>query len=71
MIDECIAFMGGIDACFGRWDTSQHILVDDPELNGGEKIWLGEISGRTRQESVTENLQGRTIVIPEYWTSIR
>jgi phospholipase D1/2 len=33
--------MGGIDLCFGRWDTPQHILVDDPQLNGGDKIWPG------------------------------
>jgi phospholipase D1/2 len=33
--------MGGIDPCFGRWDTPQHILVDIPELNEGEKIWPG------------------------------
>ena len=23
-IDQHIAFMGGIDLCFGRWDTKQH-----------------------------------------------
>jgi phospholipase D1/2 len=43
IIDDSIAFMGGIDACFGRWDTPQHILVDDPELNGGDKIWEGKL----------------------------
>ena len=31
VIDETIAFMGGFDLCFGRWDTPQHSLVDDPE----------------------------------------
>lgn len=24
-----VAFLGGIDLCFGRWDTPQHSLVDD------------------------------------------
>lgn len=35
--------MGGIDLCFGRWDTPQHILVDDPEPSGDElsQIWPG------------------------------
>ena len=29
VIDETIAFMGGFDLCFGRWDTPDHSLVDD------------------------------------------
>ncbi|TDL17878.1 phospholipase D, partial [Rickenella mellea] len=42
VIDEAIAFMGGIDLCFGRWDTPQHVLVDIPEGEGAEKIWPGK-----------------------------
>lgn len=29
IIDNTIAFCGGIDLCFGRWDTPQHSVVDD------------------------------------------
>ena len=29
LIDHTLAFVGGIDLCFGRWDTPQHTLVDD------------------------------------------
>ncbi|GAA5892364.1 hypothetical protein JCM5296_003579 [Sporobolomyces johnsonii] len=29
VIDETIGFMGGIDLCFGRWDTPGHVLIDD------------------------------------------
>ncbi|KAJ5152874.1 Phospholipase D1 [Penicillium canariense] len=29
LIDHTIAFVGGIDLCFGRWDTPQHALTDD------------------------------------------
>ncbi|RWR11041.1 phospholipase D-like domain-containing protein [Paenirhodobacter populi] len=29
MIDDCLAFCGGIDITLGRWDTSEH-LDDDP-----------------------------------------
>ncbi|KAN0063012.1 Phospholipase D1 [Thecaphora frezii] len=29
VIDETIAFMGGLDLCFGRWDTPAHTLIDD------------------------------------------
>ncbi|PLB39369.1 phospholipase D [Aspergillus candidus] len=29
IIDHTLAFVGGIDLCFGRWDTPQHPLTDD------------------------------------------
>ncbi|KAH0831900.1 phospholipase D [Lanmaoa asiatica] len=43
VIDQTIAFAGGIDLCFGRWDTPQHVLVDDPELSLDKtEIWPGK-----------------------------
>ena len=45
VIDETIAFMGGLDLCYGRWDTSQHVLIDedhtDPDGPNGP-IWRGK-----------------------------
>lgn len=29
IVDHTLAFVGGIDLCFGRWDTPQHVLTDD------------------------------------------
>ncbi|KAF8456421.1 hypothetical protein BDZ91DRAFT_686048 [Kalaharituber pfeilii] len=29
VVDHVVAFVGGIDLCFGRWDTPQHSLRDD------------------------------------------
>ena len=29
IVDHTLAFVGGIDLCFGRWDTPQHTLADD------------------------------------------
>ncbi|KAE8348698.1 hypothetical protein BDV28DRAFT_80258 [Aspergillus coremiiformis] len=29
IIDHTLAFVGGVDLCFGRWDTPQHLLTDD------------------------------------------
>lgn len=29
IVDHTIAFVGGIDLCFGRWDTPQHSVTDD------------------------------------------
>ncbi|KAJ1309919.1 hypothetical protein OPQ81_006678 [Rhizoctonia solani] len=45
VIDEAIAFLGGLDMCFGRWDTAQHVLIDDGEPHGppgSEQIWIGK-----------------------------
>ncbi|KAK0555630.1 Phospholipase D1 [Tilletia horrida] len=36
VVDEVIAFMGGFDLCFGRYDTPAHVLVDDAELTRDE-----------------------------------
>lgn len=36
--------MGGIDLCFGRWDTPQHALIDDPEDGVDAQIWPGALS---------------------------
>lgn len=43
-IDNELAFVGGLDLCFGRWDTPEHILTDDKP------------SGRNLDKSETEDL---------------
>ncbi|KAI9684469.1 MAG: Phospholipase D1 [Trizodia sp. TS-e1964] len=35
VVDHMVGFVGGIDLCFGRWDTPQHSVVDD-KLTGFE-----------------------------------
>ena len=35
VVDHTIAFCGGVDLCFGRWDTPQHSVADD-KLTGLE-----------------------------------
>ncbi|KAL0243438.1 hypothetical protein I308_105404 [Cryptococcus tetragattii IND107] len=45
VIDETIAFMGGLDLCYGRWDTPQHVLIDEefsePDGPNGP-VWRGK-----------------------------
>ncbi|KAF8208791.1 hypothetical protein K438DRAFT_1667027 [Mycena galopus ATCC 62051] len=44
VIDQTIAFMGGLDLCFGRWDTPQHVIIDDVDADDSEQseIWPGK-----------------------------
>ncbi|KAF9267545.1 phospholipase D [Marasmius fiardii PR-910] len=41
VIDQAIAFMGGLDLCFGRWDTPQHVLADDHD-ESEHQVWPGK-----------------------------
>ncbi|KAI9658246.1 MAG: Phospholipase D1 [Bathelium mastoideum] len=52
IVDHSVAFCGGVDLCFGRWDSPEHSLVDDKltgfELNEAPKdadhcqLWPGK-----------------------------
>ncbi|CAO3648536.1 unnamed protein product [Mucor hiemalis] len=48
VVDNEIAFIGGLDQCFGRYDTPGHTLVDDlnPDLeninNPNPQVWPGK-----------------------------
>ncbi|KAF7314305.1 Phospholipase [Mycena kentingensis (nom. inval.)] len=42
VIDQTIAFMGGLDLCFGRWDTPQHVVIDDADGVEQPRIWHGK-----------------------------
>ncbi|KAF9111165.1 Phospholipase D1 [Mortierella sp. AM989] len=41
VIDSMIAFIGGLDLCFGRWDTAEHTLIDHNEGELGHR-WPGQ-----------------------------
>ncbi|KAL2316313.1 Phospholipase D1 [Schizosaccharomyces pombe] len=46
VVDDAITFIGGIDLCFGRYDTPQHILYDDKPVADKtglcEQTWRGK-----------------------------
>lgn len=42
LIDGSIAFMGGLDACFGRWDTNQHSIADTHPTDLNEIVFPGQ-----------------------------
>lgn len=42
VIDYNLAFIGGLDLCFGRWDTHQHPLSDVHPAGVSNEIWPGQ-----------------------------
>ncbi|KAF9919842.1 Phospholipase D1 [Linnemannia zychae] len=41
VVDNMIAFIGGLDLCFGRWDTAEHTLID-PKDECNVPRWPGQ-----------------------------
>ncbi|KAG8626764.1 hypothetical protein KVT40_005709 [Elsinoe batatas] len=42
VIDYDLAFIGGLDQCFGRWDTRQHPLADVHPAGAENEVWPGQ-----------------------------
>ena len=42
LIDGSIAFMGGLDLCYGRWDTNQHPIADAHPSNLDNIVFPGQ-----------------------------
>ncbi|KAI8631907.1 phospholipase D/nuclease [Xylariaceae sp. FL1651] len=42
VIDYAMAFIGGLDLCFGRWDNHQHALSDVHPEGVANEIWPGQ-----------------------------
>ncbi|KAI6369763.1 hypothetical protein MCOR25_004390 [Pyricularia grisea] len=42
VIDYAMAFIGGLDLCFGRWDNHQHALADAHPEGVANEVWPGQ-----------------------------
>ncbi len=42
LVDGSIAFMGGLDLCYGRWDTHQHPIADAHPGNLNDIVFPGQ-----------------------------
>ncbi|PNY23973.1 Phospholipase D1 [Tolypocladium capitatum] len=42
VVDYAMAFIGGLDLCFGRWDARQHPLSDVHPEDVSDEIWPGQ-----------------------------
>ncbi|KAK6361461.1 hypothetical protein TWF730_005188 [Orbilia blumenaviensis] len=48
VIDHELAFIGGLDICFGRWDLKQHPLADVHPATVRDEIWAGQDYNNSR-----------------------
>lgn len=48
LIDGRTAFMGGLDLCFGRWDTNQHAIADVHPEDLNETVFPGQDYNNSR-----------------------
>lgn len=42
LVDGSVAFMGGLDLCYGRWDTNQHAIADAHPGNLDDIVFPGQ-----------------------------
>ncbi|KAK9323205.1 hypothetical protein V1517DRAFT_320990 [Lipomyces orientalis] len=64
IVDHVIAFIGGLDLCFGRWDTPQHVLADDKptgfdrgsrvDFGQDTQLWVGKDYSNARVQDFYE-----------------
>jgi phospholipase D1/2 len=48
LIDGQIAFMGGLDLCYGRWDTNQHSIADAHPGDLNKIVFVGQDYNNSR-----------------------
>ena len=68
VIDYALAFIGGIDLCFGRWDANQHPLADAHPSNFKNDIFPGQEfnNNRIMDFQSVEQWQGNELSKAEY-----
>ncbi|KFZ24526.1 hypothetical protein V502_00992, partial [Pseudogymnoascus sp. VKM F-4520 (FW-2644)] len=68
VIDYHTAFIGGLDLCFGRWDTHQHPLVDVHPGGIFNEIWPGQDfnNNRVMDFQSVEELKSNALSKAEY-----
>lgn len=58
VIDYAMAFIGGLDLCFGRWDNHTHPLADVHPEGVENEVWPGQDFNNNRKTDKKENPAG-------------
>ncbi|XP_058805785.1 phospholipase D2 isoform X2 [Phymastichus coffea] len=63
VVDQNVAFLGGIDLCYGRWDTNEHRLtdIDSTHLSTIYIPSKGKVTS-TSTKRVTENAESHVLL---------
>jgi phospholipase D1/2 len=56
VVDRHTAFIGGLDLCFGRYDTHAHQLVDFRDVSNHFEIWPGQDYSNPRIRDFDEGM---------------
>jgi phospholipase D1/2 len=76
LIDGKIAFMGGLDLCFGRWDTNQHPIVDAHPMDIHAGLFPGQDYNNARVydfedvKDYNQNKLNRTVSSRMGWSDL-
>ncbi|CAG8811927.1 7523_t:CDS:10 [Gigaspora margarita] len=54
VVDRNTAFIGGLDLCFGRYDTHAHKLADFPKFANFSEVWPGQDYNNVRIKDFVE-----------------
>lgn len=57
VVDNEVAFVGGLDLCFGRWDSPEHVIIDDKTTGRGQNDEKLPLPEEMVNETDTDNPQ--------------
>ncbi|GAM89123.1 hypothetical protein ANO11243_071580 [Dothideomycetidae sp. 11243] len=68
IIDRAIAFMGGLDLSFGRWDTYDHPLADVHPADPSQTVWTGQDYNNARVMDFVDVRQWQNSTVDRRYT---
>lgn len=77
VVDNYVASVGGLDLCFGRWDTHNHPLADVHPTDFGRTLFAGQDYNNPRimDFSDVQNYVSNSLSIAEFprmpWHDVR
>ena len=57
IVDQKIAFVGGIDLCYGRWDNARHALTDQIDSVDNKSSLVAPMPATSSRPGNTKNIR--------------